>query len=236
MAGRRKRRFRLNYPPARRIPRRRRRFIRGRDRVGGFYGRFSKKGGELKFHDLDIDDAAIATNGTISQVSCLTIAQGTSESTRIGRKVIVKGINWRFNIKISSQTSAANTTDTVRVILYLDKQTNGATATVTGILESDDFQSFNQLANKSRFRTLMDRTYDLVVPTMADLAGPSTNTGEVVINDTFFKRCNIPIEYDNTFTTGVIGTMRSNNIGVLLLSQGGHAGFDSKMRIRFADG
>ena len=32
---------------------------------------------------------------------------------------------------------------------------------MTDILESDDYQSFNNLANKGRFVTLMDRTYEL---------------------------------------------------------------------------
>ncbi len=212
-------------------------FKRGRVAALRFKGR--KANGtlqETKFHDLDIDDPTIAVNGTISQVSCVTIAQGTTESTRIGRKIIVRHIGWKFNMLLPSAASAGSTSDTVRVILYLDKQTNGATATVTGILETDDYQSFNQLANKSRFRTLMDRTYDLNSPSITDLTGPSTNTSEFRIHDSLFKRLNIPIEYDNSFTTGVIGTMRSNNIGVLLLSHSGFVTFESKMRVRFSDG
>ncbi len=42
--------------------------------------RYTVSPGELKFHDLDIDDAAIAAGGTISQVSCNLIAQGVTES------------------------------------------------------------------------------------------------------------------------------------------------------------
>ncbi len=55
-------------------------------------------GGELKFHDLDIDDAVVAVNGTIAQVSCNIIAGGTTESTRIGRKSVIRKINWRYEI------------------------------------------------------------------------------------------------------------------------------------------
>ncbi len=206
-------------------------------RTGTFtkYSKGRKANGELKFHDLDVNDAVVAAGGNIAEDSCLTIAQGTTESSRIGRKVIVKSINWRFSIDLPSASSAGSTTEVVRVILYLDKQTNGATATVLGILETSDFQSFNNLANTSRFTTLMDRTYDLVIPTIADLAGPTTNTGEFILSDTLFKKVNIPIEYDNSFATGVITTMRSNNIGVLLLSKAGIAGFESKMRLRFSD-
>ncbi len=82
----------------------------------------------------------------------------------------------------------------------------------------------------------MDRTYTLVAKSGA--GNGSTNVfGEDDINDTFFKECNIPIEYDNSATTGVITSMRTNNIGVLLLSRDGAIGiFVSKMRIRYTDG
>jgi len=208
-------------------------FKRRRKQPQRFRGRFAN-GGELKFHDLDIDDSVIASGGNITEDSVLTIAQGTTESTRIGRKLVVRQINWKFTVSLLSTSDPSDTSDTVRVILYLDKQTNGATAAVTDILETADYQSFKQLANKSRFTTLMDRTYSLTAQAGA-FDGTNDQFGEVRIDDSFYKTCNIPIEYDNTFTTGVIGTMRSNNIGVLLLSLSGNGGFASKMRIRFSD-
>ncbi len=192
---------------------------------------------ELKFHDLDIDDADIAAGGTIAQVTCNEIAQGTTESTRIGRKLKIQSIGWRYHMTLGTTGTATATSDIVRIMLYLDKQANGATATVTGILESADYQSFNNLANKSRFTILMDRTYAFSAP--AGSGRGSTDTlsyGEHTIEDSYWKKCNIPIEYDNSFTTGVIGTIRSNNIGVMTLSHSGNVQFLSKMRLRFSDG
>ncbi len=184
---------------------------------------------ELKFHDLDIDDAAIAVAGTIAEDSILTIAQGDGESERLGRKCVVKKIGWKFEILLAPQADLDLGVDVVRVILYHDKQTNGAAAVATDLLETDDYQSFNNLSNKGRFTTLMDRTYDLTAP--AGAGGDSS--GPLIVSDSFYKDCNMPIEYDNSATTGVIATMRSNNIGVLLLSKLGRAGFASKMRVRF---
>ncbi len=215
----------------------RRRFRRGRDRTGGYYGRFSTnghRGAELKFHDLDIDDAAIAVGGTISQDSINLIAQGVTESTRIGRKCNIRNIGWKFELQLAEVDGGANPLDpdTVRVILYLDKQANGATAAVTDILESNDYQSFNNLANKSRFRTLMDRTYELNTPAGGG-NGTTSDWASSLITDSFYKKCSIPIEYDAT--TGAITEIRSNNIGVLLLSRNGLVAFRSKMRVRFSD-
>ncbi len=205
---------------------------RGFTRVGGYYGRYSGAGAELKFHDLDTNDAAIAANGTIVIDSCNEVAQGVTESTRVGRKFVIRSINWRFSCTKSVTTSSV-VNDTVRVILYLDKQCNGATAGITDILESDDFQSFNNLANKSRFRTLMDRTYSM---NSYGLAGDGTTTDGAswTQHDSFFKNVTIPIEYDAT--AAAITGIRSNNIGLLLLSQNGTCSFSGKMRLRFSDG
>ncbi len=204
------------------------RSLKGFVRTGGYYG-IAATPGELKFHDLDVDDAAIASGGTIAQASCNLIAQGVTESTRIGRKCTVRSIGWRFQIVLATAASTG-TRDSCRVILYLDKQCNGATAAVTDIVESADFQSFNNLANKSRFRTLMDRTYTLN-PSGGAGDGTTNDSCTTSVDDTFFKKCRIPLEFDST--TGAITEIRSNNIGVLLLADVGNLGFESKMRLRF---
>ncbi len=203
-------------------------FRKGYDRTGGFYGRFAKAG-ELKFHDVDLDDAVIAAGANVT-ASINLIGQGVTESTRVGRKCTIKSINWRFNILLPTSATVGRQ-ETVRIILYLDKQANGATAANTDVLESADYQSFNNLSNKSRFRTLMDRQYELVTDSAGD--GTTNDSGVDVINDTFFKKCNIPIEFDAT--TGAITEIRSNNIGVILLAKNGTATFESKFRLRFSD-
>lgn len=198
-------------------------------------GRRADSGVELKFHDLDVDDAVVATGGTIAEDSCVTIAQGLTESDRIGRKCTIKHIGWRFAVSIpATATGGSSGTDVVCVMLYQDKQTNGGAATVAGILESADFQSFNQLANKGRFRVLMDREY-VVEPPSAAGNGTANDFNEGIVTDTFFKAVNMPIEYDNSATDGSIGTVRTNNIGVLTISRSGLALFESKMRLRFSD-
>ncbi len=213
------------------VPRR----SRGYMRTGGYYGRFARNGGkrgaELKFHDVDLDDASVANSATITD-SVNKIAQGVTESTRVGRKCTLRSINWRWRLQLPNGTASASTSDTVRIIMYLDKQCNGATATAAAILESDDFQSFNNLANKSRFRTLMDRTYTINSKSGGG-DGTTEDYGKEGIDDSFYKRVNIPIEFDST--QGAITEIRSNNVGVLLISESGLCGFASKMRLRFSD-
>ncbi len=211
----------------------------GRYRKAGFYGRYNRRngGGELKFHDLDIDDTDLVVDGQIAIDSIVKIPQGVTEKTRVGRKCTVKSINWRFDVQLDGAQDQAQflNDDVVRVILYHDKQTNGATAAITDILETDDYQSFNNLANKSRFRTLMDRTYNLS-HTASTTDGTNTGSyGAAIISDSFFKKLNMDIEFSST--TGAITEIRSNNMGVLILTREGSApSFASKMRVRFSDG
>ncbi len=191
--------------------------------------------GELKFHDVDVDDVSIAQNGVIQNTGSVNlIAQGVTESTRVGRKCVVKQILWRYEIQKFAATSETSSDEVVRVILYVDKQTNGLTATVTDILETDDYQSFRNLTNSGRFKFLMDKTFS-VNALAAGGDGTSIEIAERTMNFQFFKSCNIPLEF--SAGAGALTEIRSNNIGVLLLSrQGAAAGFVSKLRLRFSDG
>lgn len=204
--------------------------VPGYTRRAGFYrapGR-AGAGAELKFHDVDLNDAAISQAGTITN-SINLIAQGVTESERIGRKCTLKKIGWKFDIQLlAATTPTAN--EVVRVIMYVDKQTNGAAATALNLLQTDDFQSFNNLENKGRFRTLMDRTYAFNPSISGD--GTTIDTSTLTICDSFYKNVNLPIEFSGA--TGAITEVRSNNVGVLILSKvGGVSVFSSKIRLRF---
>jgi len=209
----------------------------GYTRTVGFYGRYDK-GGELKFTDENITLNPIPANGTIflngsGEASMLRIAQGTGESQRIGRKVTIKKIQWRFRIELQPQTSSANTICNVRLILYLDKQTNGAAATITDVMQANTVHTFKNLQNSGRFVILMDREY--VLKSHAGGGnGTAEDYGEDMIIDTFYKDCSIPIEYSST--VGAISELKSGNINLLMFgSPGSITQLAGRMRIRYSD-
>lgn len=214
---------------------RRNAFVPGRTRTGGYYGRYPpiNPGGELKFYDLDLIDVIIATGGNITD-SINKIPQGVTESTRVGRKCIIKNIFWRYRVYLPEVDVAATPAvdDTVRIILYMDKQCNGATAATTDILESAGVHSFRNLANSDRFSVLYDKVIAMNYNTLAGATG-SVASNSVVKEFTMFKKCNAPLEFSGT--DGAIGEIRSNNFGVLLVGSRGQAGFQSKLRLRFSD-
>ncbi len=209
---------------------------RGYLRTGGFYGRYAN-GGELKFLDTQVD-SAMAVTGTIVD-TFVTIPQGVTESQRVGRKCTIKAINWRWRVRLPNTTTVGNTSDTARMIMYLDKQTNGSPATAILLLEagagSVGFQSYNNLENSGRFRILYDKVVDLVAKSGSGTGAAGVQFGEDNVYGSMYKKCNIPIEYDNSASTGVLTSMRSNNLGFLFLSSDGVATVISKVRLRFSD-
>ncbi len=215
-------------------PYKRRRFTPGADRVGGYYGRYSGRNAELKFHDFQLDDSVIVASGQITD-SVNLIAQGITESTRVGRKCTIRSIQWRYRVELPKKDAVGTPTggDSVRIIMYVDKQCNGATAVVGDLLETGNWQSFRNLSNQGRFTILMDRLVNINYLTMASDGAGLVSEDNVFKDGTYNKQCNLPIEFDNT--VGAITEIRSNNIGTLILAASGVAGFKSNIRLRFSD-
>lgn len=209
--------------------------LRGFVRTGGFYGAGSQ---ELKFLDIATNDAVVVDDSWIIQNagSVVNIVQGTTQSNRDGRKCVIKSLGWHFDI--FTEAVAGGTTDPpdpvkVRVILYLDKQCNGATAANTDlIIANTDTKTFNNLANSGRFRTLMDRTYVLKSTAGGGLSTSNADFTGDAISDSFYKKCNVPLEFSGT--TGAITEIRSNNIGWMICQNLSATGGGSRPAVRFA--
>jgi len=210
-----------------------RRFMRGRDRVGGFYGRFAKDG-ELKFFETTYNVAAIEINDDHGSINL--IPQGVTESSRVGRKCVIKSIHCRGSIRLKEQTTAGGNA-MLRVMLVLDKQCNGQDGDMTDVLDSIPLIfSFRDLANTGRFQVLYDKMF--VLNHLSGSGRGTTDTlsyGEV---ERFFKfnlKVNIPIEFSDV--TGAIGEVRSNNIFFTTAAQSLNSlAIDTKWRVRFSDG
>ncbi len=207
----------------------------GFQRLGGYYGRFPPNGKEFKFFDVAASINFSAGVGTILD-SLNEIPQGITESTRVGRKCTIVSINWHYCLSIPESDAQATPAegDMMRVILFLDKQANGATATTADLLEATvDWNSFRNLANSQRFTILMDRTHTLNYMVMASDGAGLVSQARVQYQTDFYKKCNIPLEFDNT--TGAITEIKSNNIGLAMMSSEGLGNLLFKYRIRFSD-
>jgi hypothetical protein len=102
-------------------------YVPGRDRVTGYYGRYTGRNPEKKFFDVDVDNTSTSASGTIlNSGSVVNIAQGTGESNRVARKCTLRSIHARAQCIINAETAAADNTVVMRIIFYLDKQCNDA--------------------------------------------------------------------------------------------------------------
>lgn len=208
-------------------------FVAGRDRTGGFYGRYIGRNAELKFFDTVLA-ASITGGGTIFN-SINLIPQGVLQDTRVGRKCVLKSLHWHWTVDNPEANKAAspNAGDSLRLIMFLDKQCNGAGISVTDILKSATYSSHRNLSNRDRFTILCDKEVNLNYSGMASETSDTVTQARQVRSGTWYKKCNIPIEFSGT--TGVIGEIRSNNIGLLAINITASADIGGIMRVRFSD-
>ncbi len=212
----------------------------GYTRTVGFYGRFSAGRGlnvEKKFLDTNLgingdDGGVIANSGTV-----LVIPEGDGQSNRHGRKVTITSVMLKGRISLDATTP---TPDRMRIIMYLDKQCNGATLAAADILtnaagSAAAIDGFRNLEETHRIIVLADKTYSLVRPNGNATVALANNFRTVNL----FKKCSIEIVYDNSATTGAIATIRSNNIGFMFITQTDTASnacdFNGNVRIRYTD-
>lgn len=177
----------------------------GIERTGGYYGRFTGKNAELKFFDTTNNFLCDITGEVPATGQLALIPQGTTESTRIGRKVQIKSIQIRgvFTFNPAATNPGA---DTVHMYLILDTQCNGAAATVPDVFTGTALrEALPNIANSQRFTII--KKFTIKFQSMAGIHGALT--WEVTPLD-YYKKCSIPIEYSST--TGAITEIRSNNL------------------------
>lgn len=192
---------------------------------------------EFKFKDTDIGSANVASTGAI--ISTLNeVDQGTGVSGRNGRKISITKLDIQLELSLASSSnatlSAVSNSDVIRIIVYLDKQANAATAANTDILATADYNSFRNLENKERFRVLADQYASL----RSDVSHDGTNyfsgkffSERIHISKKFKKA--ISIEYKGTGNG--IADITSNNIGILYITENGALTVIGNSRIRYVD-
>jgi len=205
--------------------------IPGYTRRAGFYGRYQGRDSEYKFFDTALSFSFDLTNEVPATGQLVLIPQGVTESTRVGRKCVIKSILLKGTINLIPGANALASGNAFQW-LVLDKQTNGAAAAVTDVFTgSAAGTALRNLANSSRFQIIKKFKWQL-----SPMAGVTTAFNTQALHYNWFKRCNIPIEYSST--TGAITEIRSNNLFLIagadtvddIITQTGVC------RVRFSDG
>lgn len=186
---------------------------------------------ELNFKDTDLAALGI-TFDTSPQLTLLNgMAQGTTASTRIGRRINIKSIQWQFNCSTSTLTNwTAN-----RYMIVLDTQANAATPAFTEVYDTADPACLRNISNMPRFKVLYDSKQFTMIGNLSTSPG---NDGIAKCFDGYLK-VNIPVQY-NAGTAGTVADIQTNALYFIAVGNSASATtntdiFNGRVRIRFSD-
>jgi len=171
--------------------------------------------------------------------------QGNDFNNREGRKCWVKSIKLRGTVLFASgvNLSVASPAQKIRMILYMDKQTNGAQAQGEDVIDSgvtatepviDEFQNPK---NFGRFRVLWDRVY-LKRPTSTSYDGTNLETGADYRSFKVFKKFKKPIlVHFNATNGGTISDITDNSFHLIVGKVDGNSvvTLNYKSRVSFCE-
>lgn len=190
--------------------------------------------GEMKFFDTTLSFNIDATGEIPATGQLSLIRLGTSESNHIGRKCTVKSIQARMNL-VFTPAAAATASVVTYIYLILDKQCNGAVATVAGdansVFDSTDLRLALRLrANQERFVFL--KSWTRVFNAAAGVTTAYNNHSQQI---DWFGKCNIQLDFGAD--AGAITDLRSNNIFLIAGSNGPDdlVNCAGKVRLNFLD-
>jgi len=120
---------------------------------------------------------------------------GDDIANRIGRKIFVKSIRLKGIITCAPQTAQSTTPDVpvvIRMIVYQDKQTNGAQSQGEDVISSgaasNALNMFTNSTNFGRFNIVKDKFITLQNPTMAGITATYEQSG---LNRQFKMNCKV---------------------------------------------
>lgn len=157
---------------------------------------------EDKYHDIFGNYAPLANTYAIQLLNGLT--QGTGDAMRVGNEVTALYLNSKFTITFPDSTNRA------RLMVFWDKQPNGAVPTTADLLTytANPVDSFLNPDSKARFHVLKD------VACSGGTNGTPTRTFNWKIN---LRKKNVLFKG----TTDTIGAIQTNALYFLFMSDSG---------------
>lgn len=163
--------------------------------------------GELKNLDVTSTALIVAAQTTATILLLNGVAQGTTATTRLGRRITMKSLYVRFNAALAA-TTAGNSP--IRLLIVYDKQANTNAPAANDVLVADAIVNPNNLSNSRRFVTLMD----WLATDGLGTAGPGS------AHHVFYKKMNLEVAF-NTGSAGTIGDIQSGSVYLLAYQNGG---------------
>lgn len=172
---------------------------------------------ERKTIDSQVTNQASNTVPVFIQLT--NIVQGNTDITRIGNKIMITGVQLKYTV-------TDTVTNPVRIMLVLDKQTNGALLAANDILEDsttgDAIISPRNRDESLRFRVLYDKVHLISV------------NGQASAFVSKFIKLNVPVKFDGN--AGDITDLTSNSLVIMHVATVAAASLNLFCRVFFTDG
>jgi len=202
---------------------------------------------EIKYVDIALNDDSFTVIGSFAPQLLNGIVQGSAQQQRIGNKIAMKSVRIRgqiINLATNVQTYG-------RIIIYYDRQTNGANCAASDLLQTTTSVPANttsvyselNLNNVERFIILRD--YCISLPSVTNTAGVLTNLGfdpgqnpsggSIFEVDMFIKLKGLQTLYKGA--TAVVGDVSTGGLFMVLLNHQGVVAwtFRHVTRLRYDD-
>lgn len=168
---------------------------------------------DINFVDTSLAASPVPTTGVITSLT--TGVEGFGNSGIVGDTINPLHAEFNYNLTLPNQGATASG-DVVRVIIFVDHQTNSGTAAVTDILASSSITSFPNFNNVERFTILRDCTDSVDVSAMNNASSAVT-----------IANCRFTVGLGDqspvTFGTTGANVVTSNDICALFISTTGVA-------------
>ena len=185
---------------------------------------------EHKYLDTDFGGLVVGTGG-IRQDTINLVPRGDAASERIGHKIVIQSVSWRYTLTTNSENSDGAS---VRMLLILDRQCNGSTVNFTDVFDDTEpgavrALTYRRMENESRFVVLYDKIHD-INPTTTD------QTLDHHVEDSFYSKKNLGIVINwNNSITGDLAQMQSGNLVAFAVPTALDFMLVSTFRIRYVD-
>jgi len=187
---------------------------------------------ELKFFDNNATNVALSVGGAFLFSSINVIPQGVDQDDRIGRLITIKSIMLNGQlIKVSDSAGASNR---VRFLIVWDKQNSGGSGANLNDVINPVVDGMRDPPNQSRFVVLKSWLVCLNAMSGA-FEGKGSMFGQTCKMLRWYKKCNIPIEYDGS--TGAITEITTNNLFIAAWMESASPAVLTtfQVRVRFTD-